>query len=120
MTQRPDPRPLVRGPSDGLFAGVWAATAPLAVWALHFAFSYVAVAALCTRAAAAAPPSLMPMLVGVTVIALLVLGVWTWRAMRSTAEPTLLRTVRRTCALLALLGVAWTAVPLTLLVPCAN
>ena len=55
------------------------ATAPLAVWALHFAFSYVAVAAMCTRAVAAAPPSLMPMLVGVTVIALLVLAVARWR-----------------------------------------
>ncbi|CAN7335414.1 hypothetical protein [Rhizobacter sp. LjRoot28] len=120
MTPRPDARPSARSPRDGLFAGVWSATAPLAVWALHFAFSYVAVAAMCTRAVAAAPPSLMPMLVGVTVIALLVLAVWTWRALRSTSDPTLIRTVRRTCALLALLGVAWTAVPLALLVPCAN
>lgn len=120
MTRRPDPGLSTPRPRAGLFAGVWAATAPLAVWALHFAFSYIAVAALCTRAAAATPPSLMPMLVGATVIALLVLAVWTWQAMRSSADPTLIRTVRRTCALLALLGVAWTAVPLTLLVPCAN
>lgn len=120
MTQRPDTHPCAGSPRAGLFAGVWAATAPLAVWASHFAFSYVAVAALCTRAGATTPPSLMPMLVGVTLIALLVLAVWTWRAMRSTSEPTLIRTVRRTCALLALLGVAWTAVPLTVLLPCGS
>lgn len=120
MTQRPDTRPSARAPRAGLFAGVWAATAPLAVWALHFAFSYVAVAALCTRAAANTPPALMPLLVTGTAVALLTLALWTWRAMRASPEPTLIRTVRRTSALLALLGVAWTAVPFTLLVPCGN
>jgi hypothetical protein len=116
--------------SDGalrfpFFAGVRAASAPLLLWALHFAFCYVVVAVGCTavgRGADAAPGDLRLALVAATVLAL-ALGMWLLlRACRASLAGAgdLLPRVRLACAALAFVAMLWTGLPLTLLPVCGT
>ena len=105
------------------FAGVRAGAAPMLLWSAHFAFCYVAVAVGCSALAhggGAWALSLRTALLAGTVIALAA-GAWLFvRACRSDArEPgTLLAKVRLAGAVLALVGIAWTALPLAFLPLC--
>ena len=113
-------RPALRSP---FFAGVWAASAPLLLWALHFAFSYVVVAAGCTailRGAPITPAGLHVVLLAATVLAL-ALGGWlllrSWQACIA-GRGDLLPRVRCVCAAMAWIAILWTGLPLTLLPAC--
>lgn len=106
-------------PPAPFFTAVWAAGAPLLAWAAHFAFSYVAVAAVCTRASisgAGEPGALRWWLAAATAIAIGALAVMLWRP-RSASAPQV-QLVRRVCAVLSLIGVAWVGVPLSMLPLC--
>ena len=105
------------------FAGVRAGAAPMLLWSAHFAFCYVAVAVGCSALAhggGAWASSLRLALVAGTAMALAA-GAWLFvRACRSDSrEPgTLLAKVRLAGAVLALVGIAWTALPLAFLPLC--
>jgi hypothetical protein len=106
------------------FAGVRAGAAPMLLWSAHFGFCYVAVAVGCTARAhgdAASASSLRTALLAATAIALAI-GAWLLvHACRADArEPgALLPKVRLAGAVLALVGIAWTSLPLALLPLCS-
>lgn len=102
-------------PAASFFAGVWAGMAPLVVWAAHFAFSYVAVAVACVGA----PPDptvLRAVLLAATALAFVVIAALLWRAPSSLGGYAVL--ARRVSAVLSLIGVAWSGVPMLLLPVC--
>jgi hypothetical protein len=111
-------------PRATFFAGVLAGAAPMLVWSAHFAFCYVATAVGCTaiaRGGALTASSLQPMLVAGTAGALAAAAVLLVRACRAgVREPaaSLLGKVRLSAAVLALVGIAWTGLPLAFLPPC--
>jgi len=93
------------------------------LWAAHFAFCYVATAVGCAaiaRGNALTASSLQLMLVVGTAGALAAAAVLLVRACRADArDPTaLLAKVRLSAAVLALVGIIWTGVPLAFLPPC--
>jgi hypothetical protein len=103
-----------RTPPAPFFAGVWAGMAPLMVWAAHFAFGYVAVAVACVGA----PPDpqvLRAVLLGATALAFVWLAAMLCRASSLDGYAQLMR---RVGALLSLIGVAWSGVPMVLLPAC--
>lgn len=106
------------------FAHTWAGSAPLLLWALHFAFCYGAVAVGCTALLNGGAPltagQLRLLLGGATVLALALGALLLWRALRAGGGPgsRLLPRVRLLSALLALVGMAWTGLPLALLPVC--
>jgi hypothetical protein len=103
------------------FAGVWAGMAPMLVWALHFAVSYVAVAVMCAsavRSGAGEPEALRWSLVAATALAVWVLAAMLWHARASAPESTYVQIVQRVGATLSLIGVAWSGVPLAMLPVC--
>ena len=100
------------------------ASLPLWLWALHFAFCYVAVAVGCRAGwqhpGAAGLSPLQGLLGWGSAAALggaVVLLVHAWRH-RATAPGALLARVRSVVAALALIGIAWTSIPLLLLPTC--
>jgi hypothetical protein len=105
------------------FAGVRAGGAPMLLWASHFAFCYVGVAVGCTALAhggTTSASSLRTALLAATAIALAA-GAWLLvRACRADArEPgALLAKVRLAGTVLAIVGIAWTALPLAFLPLC--
>jgi len=105
------------------FAGVRAGAAPMLLWSAHFAFCYVAVAVGCSALAhggGASASSLRLALVAGTAMALAA-GAWLFvRACRADARKpaTLLAKVRLASAVLALVGIAWSALPLAFLPLC--
>ena len=113
--------PLPRSP---FFAGVRAASAPLLLWALHFALCYVAVAAGCTAIAhgASLTPAALRLALVVAAVLALALGGWlVWRAWRAclAGDGDLLPKARFACALMAWIAIVWTGVPLALLPACS-
>jgi hypothetical protein len=105
------------------FAGVLAGAAPMLLWSAHFAFCYVAIAVGCAaiaRGGAVTASSLTLMLVVGTAGALAAAAVLLVRACRAgMREPAaLLAKVRLAAAVLALVGIAWTGLPLAFLPPC--
>ena len=105
------------------FAGVWAGTAPMLVWASHFAGSYVGAAVVCASAVksgAGEPDALRRWLIAATALALIALATMLWRSRTRSAQAAYVQMVRRACATLALIGVAWTGVPLALMPACAT
>lgn len=111
---------MTRVPAAPFFAGVRAGMAPLIVWVLHFAACYVAVAVACTQSAAGLGdlPALRAGLVAATVLALVTLVAMLWRASAAQKESHFDLLARRVCAALALVGVAWSAVPMAMLATC--
>ena len=97
-----------------LFTGLLKGTAPLLVWALHFALCYGVVAAQCSPALVATATPSRTLLLVLSAVALAacvpMLGRhWPLR---------LLDWARAGGAVLALAGIAWTTVPLLLLDGC--
>ena len=133
-------KPLVRSP----FAGAaWAVGGPLSLWAAHFALCYVGVAMGCVGIARGAGWNLTELRWLLMVGSVLALGVGFWWVVKGCAgwraaerregraltpalsrererqrEVAALPAVRATAALLAWVGMLWTAVPLVLLPPC--
>jgi hypothetical protein len=108
--------------AEPFFAGVWAGSAPLLVWAGHFAASYVAVAVVCmgaVNAGTAEPPALRWGLAAITALAGITLAAMLWRACAPAPDTPCLQLVRRVCTALSLIGVAWTGVPIAMLPACA-
>jgi hypothetical protein len=99
------------------FAAVWTGTAPLLVWGLHFAASYVAVAVACAGATPN-PAALRAWLAAATALAALALAMMLWRSLSSARRSGHARYVRCVCAALSLVGVAWAGVPIALLPVC--
>jgi hypothetical protein len=110
------------GRRSPFFAGAWSATAPLWLWAGHFAFCYAATAAGCTailQHGSLEPQHLRLLLLAATGLAL-ALGAWLlWRACRAAAggQGGLLPQVRVAAAVLAWVAMAWAGVPLLLPLP---
>lgn len=106
------------------FAGVRAGTAPMALWALHFAFCYGAVAVGCTAildgGAAVTPPQLRLLLAAGTAVAVAAGLRLLYVACRrlDPAHGDLLPKVRLVGAALALVALLWTGLPLALLPLC--
>ncbi len=98
-----------------------AGTLPLLVWSVHFAFTYGVAAAQCTPAAMRPGGPDRALLGAVTIAAAGVCAWLAWRA-RGVArrdDAGLLDWARLVLAVLALVAVAWTGVPLLLVAGCA-
>jgi hypothetical protein len=96
-------------------------TLPLLVWIAHFAFTYGLAASQCTPAALRAGGPDRALAGVVTVIAI---GACAWLAWRARGVPArrdagVLDWSRFVLAVLALVAVAWTGVPLLLVAGCA-
>jgi hypothetical protein len=112
------------GARSPFFAGAWAGAAPLLLWSLHFAFCYGIVAAGCAAilqaGALITPMQLRLVLAGGTMAALGLGGgllLCACHAVRQ-GQGDLLPKVRLASALLALVGMLWTGLPLALLPVC--
>lgn len=94
---------------------------PLIVWALHFLVSYVLVAAGCCTAFAQSTwlgvPALRIALWAASTLALIVIGLLIARSLR--LQGGLARTAGAGCGALALIGVAWTTLPVWALPLCS-
>jgi multidrug transporter EmrE-like cation transporter len=104
---------------DRFFPKLVLGCAPLLLWALHFSVCYGVVAAQCSPAFIdpAMPALWLPWLV--TVLGMLACGVLLWRACRVLdPEAGLAQWACAGSAVLALAGMAWTAVPMLLLGGC--
>lgn len=110
---------------DRLISRLFDACAPLLLWALHFFGAYVFAAASCLTPLADKvwmDRSAIWIMLAVWTIAALLCALWLlvraarrWRA----TQDRLLSGARLGCAVLGLLGIAWTAMPLLLLSACA-
>ena len=106
------------------FAGAtWRGAMPLGIWALHFSACYVGIAVGCNagwqRSTWLGVPSLQASLALLTLLALSAAGALVWQACRDAAgSRALLPAVRALTALLTLVGIAWSSVPLWLLPLC--
>ena len=94
-------------------------TAPLLLWAAHFALCYVFVAAECSPAFAT-PEAPRRWVLGVVSVAALAACAWLlWKAPRAWSQDAgLLDWARAASPLLALAGIAWTSLPLVLVRGC--
>jgi hypothetical protein len=108
------------------FAGVRAGAAPLVLWALHFAFCYGTTAVGCTAilrdGALLTPLHLRLLMAGGTALALAASAWLLVHACRGArrGQGDLLPTVRLASALLALVAIAWTGLPLAVLPACGS
>jgi len=98
-----------------------AGTLPLLVWSLHFAFAYGLAAAQCSPAGMR-PGGPDRVLLGAVTLA--AIGACAWLAWRAREVPRrddagLVDWARLVLAVLALVAVAWTGVPLLLVTGCA-
>ncbi|QGZ37893.1 hypothetical protein IP92_03090 [Pseudoduganella flava] len=96
---------------DGFFRKLWLGTAPLILWAAHFFFCYLYVAAGCGAATWA-------VLLSVTAVALALAGWLVASACRAGVPDTLLEITRLGAAVLGITGIAWSALPLLALGAC--
>ena len=103
---------------DRFFSRMWHGSAALLAWAAHFVFCYVLVAIQCRSALAHTAPSAWPLWLATALAALFCL-LMLWRE-RSALRPGagLAQLACAGGALLALAGIALTAVPLLLLDGC--
>jgi hypothetical protein len=111
-------------PASSFFAGVRAASAPLLLWAAHFAFCYLAVAVVCASdAPSMAAPQLRLWLAAGTALATAA-GAWlllrAWRLDRREPGGGLLPKVRLVAAVLALVAMLWIGMPQALLPVCGT
>ena len=93
-----------------------AGVAPLLVWAAHFTFCYLFSAVLCTRGGG--PDWRWWTLCGATVAALGAAAWLLWRAWRGGRQD-LLAQARLGSAVLGVIGIAWSSVPLLAAGRCA-
>jgi hypothetical protein len=111
---------------DHLFKNMLLATAPLLVWAAHFFFSYAFVAAACVAGLDSATIAGMPILeTGLLLASMLALGTAAallWRPLRRVCRrggsDRLIDTAKVGSAMLALIGIAWTSLPMLMLKGC--
>ncbi|MBQ5946327.1 hypothetical protein [Massilia sp. ST3] len=106
---------------DHFFVRLARATAPLVIWALHFALCYGLAAAQCTPGGmrAGGPDRV---LLGVATVLALGACVWLgWRARGRLREPSvgLSGYAAVASALLAVIGIAWSGMPLLMVAGCA-
>jgi hypothetical protein len=106
---------------ESFWRRVLAATLPLLVWSLHFAFTYGLAAAQCTPAGMR-PGGPDRVLAGAVTVA--AIGACAWLAWRARGvvrrdDAGLSQWARFVLAVLALVAVAWTGVPLVLVTGCA-
>ncbi|MEH6437603.1 hypothetical protein [Massilia sp. DD77] len=106
---------------DHFFVRLARATAPLMIWALHFALCYGLAAAQCTPGGmrTGGPDRV---LLGVATVLALGACVWLgWRARGGLREPDLGLSgyAAVASALLAVIGIAWNGMPLLLVAGCA-
>ena len=97
-------------------------TLPLLVWAAHFTFCYLLAAAQCTPALMRAGGPDRGLMGIVTVLALAVVAWLLWRErgiLENAKEAPLLDWAGALGALLALVGIVWTGLPLLLVQGCA-
>lgn len=113
---------------DRFLAGARQGVLPLLIWAAHFFLAYAFVAIGCRAGLddvrVAGMPAIMLVLLGVSVLALgwlvgLVVAAVGGRRRDGARHPTLVP-VRLAAAVLALVGVLWTTVPMTWLPPCSG
>lgn len=103
---------------ERFFVRLWQGTAPLVLWAAHFFFCYLVAASGCRRGTWA-------VLLGATLLALAAAGWLAWRAWqgwRSDPAPAshgMLRMAQLAGAMLALVAIAWSALPLFVFGRCA-
>lgn len=98
---------------ERFFHKLWQGTAPLVVWAAHFFFCYLYAAAACGRGTWA-------VLAGVTLAALAAAGRLAWQAWPPGGRPRgMLQAARLGGAILALVAIAWGALPLAMFGACA-
>lgn len=106
---------------ESFWRRVLAATLPLLVWSVHFAFSYGLAAAQCTPAGMRPGGPDRALLGAVTAVAV---GACAWLAWRARGVPRrvdagLFDWARLVLAVLALVAVTWVGVPLLLVAGCA-
>ena len=116
--------------ADGFAAGTSHGVLPLVIWAAHFFLSYASAEIACAldlqRFTLAGIPSpsiwLWVLTVGAiaSLIALIVLAVQNEKARAVTTSGSTLATVRVGAAMLALVGVLWSAVPIVLAPLCGR
>lgn len=112
---------------ERLFLSTFDACAPLLLWALHFFAAYVFAALACDTALAeqvwAGRSAVWMVLMGWSIAALLCAASLLTRAARRWREADpharLLNGTRLGCAVLGVIGIAWTALPLLALPACA-
>ena len=94
---------------------------PMLIWVAHFAFSYGLAAAQCTPAGLRTGGPDRLLLGGVTALALAVCALLAWRARDVPRRPDagLLDWAELVLAVLALVAVAWNALPILLTTGCA-
>ncbi|GGY10458.1 hypothetical protein GJV26_27460 [Massilia dura] len=98
---------------DRFFHKLWQGTAPLVLWATHFFFCYLYAASGCRRETWA-------VLLGVTLAALALAGWLVRQGWQGGKEPrTLLGMAQLGGAVLALVALAWSAMPLFVFGACA-
>jgi hypothetical protein len=106
---------------DGFWRRLLAATLPLLVWIAHFAFSYGLAAAQCTPAGLRPGGPDRVLLGGVTLAAMVACAWLAWRArdVPWRIEAGLVDWARLVFAVLALVAVAWSGLPLLLVAGCS-
>lgn len=97
---------------------VWQASAPLIIWAAHFALCYGVVATECSPALARQQLSI-GFLLWASAFSIGACGWMLWRARSVLEQATnLARLAQAGSAVLALAGIVWTSIPLLLLDGC--
>ena len=107
---------------DRFFRRLLRGTLPLLVWAGHFTFCYLLAAAQCTPAAMQSDGPDRLLLGGVTAAALALCAWLAWRErgiLRDAHGAGLLEWAAALSAVLALVGIAWTGLPLLLVGGCS-
>jgi hypothetical protein len=106
---------------DGFWRRLLAGILPLLVWIAHFAFSYGLAAAQCAPAGLRAGGPDRVLLAGVTLVAIVACAWLAWRArdVPRRIDAGLLDWARLVLSVLALVAVAWNAVPMLLVAGCA-
>ena len=102
--------------SESFFARLWAGSAPLVIWAVHFFAAYAVVAAGC---GSTLQPYLRPGLFGAGALALAAIGWLVWRQRRARTLHGVGGAARIGSAVLACIGIAWTTLPLLLVPVCS-
>lgn len=100
--------------SERLFPQLIRGTAALLIWAVHFFFSYVYVAAGCMAGA----PLRRSVLLAGSALALLAVCALLWQAVRQRVQG-LAGWAQAGGAVLAFIGIVWTSVPMFMLGPCS-